>query len=186
MKKIFSAGLFVSALFCAVNANASENFEYIPYVGIDYGHIDAKTQNIKQHYQIANFNMGTKYNNYFGTEVFYEQTSSDTKKISENNELKTSYRAYGIDVFAYLPIGCYHEFDFFASVGGGEYVFYDKLNKEKHNTKNAFGYRVGVGVMYNVSENVSLRAMSRYVDLNDITEVNHLYEYTIGLRYHFY
>ncbi|MBE6451480.1 MAG: porin family protein [Alphaproteobacteria bacterium] len=184
MKKIFLLGL--SFFGFAFSANADENFEYTPYVGIDYGYMQAKTQNQKPNYHLLNVNVGTKYNQHFGTEAFFEQSSSDAKKIDSESKIKSSYRAYGLDVSAYLPLGCYHDFDLTATVGAGEYVFYDKLNHQKHNRESGFGYRIGIGMMYNINENVSLRALMRYVDLNDISKVNHLYEYSLGLRYHFY
>ena len=71
-------------------------------------------------------------------------------------------------------------------MGAGEYVFESKLNKDKHNTESAFGYRFGGGFIYNIDENISIKAVMRYVDLNDISKVNHLYEYSLGLRYYFY
>lgn len=185
MKKILYAGLFILALGYASKTNA-ENFDYTPYVGIDYGYINAKASHIKPNYHLLNLNVGTKYNKYFGTEAFFEQSSSDAKKITPYDKLKTSYRAYGIDAMGYLPIGCYHTFDLVGSFGLAEYIFKNKINKQKHHNNNAWGYRFGGGLIYNINENVSLKAMVRYVGLNDITYVDHLTEYTLGLRYHFY
>ncbi len=184
MKKIFSTGLFL-AMCCVSDVYATDNFEYIPYVGLDYGYVDAKTSYADQDYNLVNINVGTKYNTNFGTEVFFTQSSSDVAKI-DNDKFKTSYRAYGIDLAAYLPIGCYQTFDLFGTVGAGEYVFETKLNNNKHRKESAFGYRLGGGIMYNIGENISLRGVIRYVKLNDISKVNHLYEYNVGLRYHFY
>ncbi len=186
MKKIFSTGLSLLAVCYAFNVSADDNFEYVPYIGVDYGYVDANAKRINPKYHLVNFNIGTKYNKYFGTEVFFEQSASDAKKIDSQNKLKSSYRAYGIDVSAYLPIGCYNTFDLFATLGVGEYVFNHKLNNYKHSNDNAFGYRAGVGLMYNINEKISLRAMARYIYINDFTDVNHLYEYSLGFRYHFY
>ena len=186
MKKIFSIGPFLSVVFFAFVANATDNFEYIPYIGIDYGYVDAKTSYAKPSYNLLNLNVGTKYNQNFGTEAFFAQSSSDATVINSDNKIKTSYRAYGIDVFAYLPLGCYKTFELFGTMGAGEYVFESKLNKDKHNTESAFGYRFGGGFIYNIDENISIKAVMRYVDLNDISKVNHLYEYSLGLRYYFY
>lgn len=186
MRKIFLLGLSVLSFAYASSVKAEEKLEYIPYIGIDYGYIEAKAQKSDPNYHLVNFNVGTKYNPYFGTEVFFEQSSSDAKKIDSENKIKSSYRAYGLDVSAYLPVGCYHTVDLFASFGVGEYVFYDKLNHEKHNRQSGLGYRFGAGLMYNFSENVSLKTFVRYIDLNDISKVNHMYEYGIGLRYYFY
>ena len=186
MKKIFSVGLCLSVFCFSLNVKAAEKFDYIPYFGVDYAFADAKASKVKPSYHLLNLNVGTKYNKFFGTEAFFEQSSSDTKKIDASNKLKTSYRAYGLDVFAYQPLGCYNTFDLFGTIGLGEYVFKSKFNKEKHNNDNAWGYRVGAGLAYNFDENISLRAVARYVGLNDISKVDHMYEYSLGLRYHFY
>ena len=185
MKKIFFVALCLPLSLLATKVNAYEKFDYIPYIGVDYGFINAKTAQAKNNYNLFNINIGTKYNNHFGTEAFFEQTDSDTKKISNQLKLKTSYRAYGLDAMAYLPIGCYHEFDLFAGIGVAEYVFNKKFGKEKHRHQSGWGYRFGGGFIYNFNEKISLKAAARYVELNDITDINHLYEYTFGLRYHF-
>ena len=186
MNKIFYLGLISLALGYTAKANATENFDYVPYLGIDYGYVNAKASHIRPNYHLANINVGTKYNAYFGTEAFFEQSSSDAKKVNSADKLKTSYRAYGIDAMGYLPLGGYHNFDLVGSFGLAEYVFTSKFNKQKHHNENAWGYRIGGGLIYNLNENVSLKAMVRYVGLNDITYVDHLTEYTLGLRYHFY
>lgn len=174
------------AMCFSLKAHAVDSFEYVPYVGVDYSYTNAKAFGSKPNYNLLSVNIGTKYNNFFGTEAFFEQSASDTRKINTKDKIKTSYRSYGLDLSAYLPIGCYHTFDLVGTVGIGEYVFYDKLNKQKHNSNSSLGYRIGAGFVYNIQENVSLRTIARYVNLQNITNVNHLYEYTIGLRYHFY
>ena len=98
MKKIFFIGLFLSGMCFAYNVSAAENFDYIPYIGVDYGYVDAKNFLNKPNYHLLNLNVGTKYNQNFGTEIFYTQSSSDTAKIDDMTKLKTSYRAYGLDV----------------------------------------------------------------------------------------
>ena len=186
MKKIFLTGLYGILLFGTFKSYAHTDFEYIPYVGLDYGYVDAKAEKIKPEYNLLNLNVGTKYNDYFGTEAFFEQTWSDTKKTDSDNKVKTSYRAYGLDVAAYLPIGCYKTVDLFTTFGIAEYVFYGKTNHEKHTHQSGVGYRFALGMKYNFNENLSLRILSRYIDMNDISKVNHLYEYSVGFRYHFY
>ena len=186
MKKIFFFGLLMLVLGHSTKTYATESFDYTPYVGIDYGFVKAKASHANPNYHLLNLNIGTKYNNYFGTEAFFEHSSSDTKKLNSTDKLKTSYRAYGIDAMAYLPLGCYHTFDVVGSIGLAEYIFTSKFNKQKHHNDNAWGYRVGIGLIYNATENLSVKAMARYVGVNDITYINHLNEYTLGLRYHFY
>lgn len=184
MKKILLSALFISTAAAAA-ANAAETSAYIPYIGVDYSYIDAKANAVKPHYNSMGFNIGTKYNDYFGTEVFYQQTSSDSKKIKADEKLKTSYRAYGLDIATYLPLGCYHQFDLLATAGIGEYVFKKKLTGGKHHNDSGWGYRIGAGAMYNIDENISLRILARYVGIDKVSDFKHLAEYSAGIRYNF-
>lgn len=182
MHKIYPIALTV-ALFAAIPAKA-ETLQYIPYAGIDYGYVHATARNMNPNYHAFGINLGTKYNDYFGTELFLSQTGSEAKKY-DGGKYKTSYRAYGLDIAAYLPLGCYHTFDLIGTAGIGEYIFNEKLSGSKHHNNSAWGYRIGAGMMYNLSENISLRALVRYVGLDGISRLDHLTEYTAGLRYHF-
>ncbi len=162
----------------------AQDFKYIPYTGIDYGFINAKAVGMKPNYHAFGVNLGTKYNDYFGTELFFSQTGTESKQ-TDSGKYKTSYRAYGLDMAAYLPMGCYHTIDLFATTGIGEYIFKEKLSGGKHHDNSAWGYRIGAGLMYNLTENLSFRALVRYVGLDGIANIDHLTEYTAGLRYHF-
>lgn len=175
--------LSAAVLTAALPAHA-DDFEYTPYAGVDYGYVEASAKSLNPNYHAAGINLGTKYNDYFGTELFFNQSGSDAKKTN-GGKYKTSYRAYGLDATVYLPLGCYRTFDLIATAGIGEYVFEEKLNGGKHHDNSAWGYRIGAGVMYNLTENISLRVLVRYVGLDGISNFDHLNEYTLGLRYHF-
>lgn len=182
MKNLSVFVMLAAAL--APTALKAETKSYIPYIGLDYAYTAAKAHQLKPHYNVAQFSIGTKYNSYFGTELFYQQSGSDSKKIADG-KFKSSYRAYGLDVNAYLPLGCYRTTELFATAGIGEYVFKQKFHPLKHKNNSAVGYRIGGGVMYNLTENVSLRFGARYVGLDRIDILNHLTEYFAGLRYYF-
>lgn len=184
MKKSFLS-VFTAVAVSGTSAFAatSQPSAYIPYLGIDYGYVEAKAQKLKPYYNSFILNLGTKYNPYFGTEIFYQQTSSDSKKFAEG-KFKSSYRAYGLDIAAYLPLGCYHTADLIATGGIGEYVFKKKFSGGKHHNDSGWGYRVGGGIAYNFSENVSLRLLARYVGLDKVSDFNHLMEYSAGIRYY--
>ncbi len=173
----------IAAMLIALPAQAAE-LKYVPYLGLDYHYIDASAKSLSPNYHAAGINLGTKYNDYFGTELFFSQTASDAKKTS-TGKYKTSYRAYGLDIAAYLPLGCYRTFDLIATAGLGEYVFKEKSNGGKHHDNSAWGYRFGAGFAYNLTQNFSLRALARYVNLDASSKFDHLNEYTIGFRYHF-
>ncbi len=183
MHKTFLRFSLAAAVLVSLPAQAAE-LKYIPYLGLDYAYVEASAKSLNPNYHAAGINLGTKYNDYFGTELFFNQSGSDAKKTN-SGKYKTSYRAYGLDIAAYLPLGCYHTFDLTATAGIGEYVFEEKLNGGKHHKNSAWGYRIGAGLMYNLSENISLRVLVRYVGLDNIAPFDHFNEYTLGLRYHF-
>lgn len=182
MSKYFCTSLFLS-LFLSFAALADNNI-YTPYIGADYAFARAKASGIKPVYHSGAVNVGTKYNDYFGTELFYQQSGSESKKTG-NGKYKSSYRAYGLDMAAYLPLTCDHHLDLLATAGVGEYVLSKKLSGFKHHNDSGIGYRFGGGVMFNLDENISLRVLARYIDLKNISGYDHMVEYSTGLRYHF-
>ena len=48
-----------------------------------------------------------------------------------------------------------------------------------------YGYRAGAGIFYSLSKNVALRGVARYVKLDKIKDIDHMMEYSAGLRYTF-
>lgn len=162
----------VSAVAFAASANANE---YTPYVGVDYGYNDVN------YYNSAIVNVGTNFNKYFGTEVFYQ--FSDSKRDNEGNE--NSMRAYGLDAYGYLPLGCAQTFSLVGTAGIAELDYKIKNQDEKRYNDNGVGYRLGVGVQYAIDENVAVRAIARYTFTDKIDGLDHIMEYTAGVRYNF-
>jgi hypothetical protein len=182
MTKIFPF-LAVSAIL-ATSAAQAQNYDYTPYIGADYAYSQAHAQGIKPVYHAASVNLGSRYNDYFGTELFYTQTGSDSKKTS-NGKYKSSYRGYGLDMAAYLPLGCEQRFELTASIGLGEYVFNKKIGNEKHHNDSGFGYRFGGGFLYHLSGHTAFRLMARHIETDHISGYDHMTEYLAGLRYYF-
>lgn len=182
MNKYFLTGLF---LFLLYGMQAKAENVYVPYLGLDGVYNKANGEGTRFQYFGANLNVGTLYNRYFGTEVFYEQTGSDSKKISETQKYKTSYRSYGLDLFGYLPLDCGSRFNLLGSVGFGEYVFHEKIKPFKHHNNSAYGYRFGLGALYQFDDHFAIKAMVRYVHFDHIHQIDHQMSYILGLRYHF-
>lgn len=172
---------FLCLLFLAPCTQAAN--VYVPYIGVDGIYNIAKAKQVKPQYYGADINLGTTYNQYFGTEIFYAQTGSDAKKISEDEKLKTSYRAYGLDLVGYLPV--VSGFKLTATAGVATYVFKEKTTGQKHSDDEGYGYRFGAGFMYDLNKNISLRALARYINFDHISDVDHTAEYVLGLRYYF-
>ena len=174
----------VSTFAVAANANAENSFK--PYVGVDYNYDNGNANN----YNSASVNVGTQFNDYFGTEVFYQQSDSDVKTYDYARQQTRKFNAYGIDFNGYLPMGCEQEFALIGSVGVGEYDFNTGYNVAAvaNNRDHGIGYRFGLGGLYNINNNVALKAMARYVKFNklaDETEATDMMEYTAGVRYNF-
>lgn len=174
----------VSTFAVAANANAENSFR--PYAGVDYNYDNGNGNDFNS----GSVNVGTQFNDYFGTEVFYQRSDNDVKTKGLARQETRYFNAYGIDLNGYLPMGCEQEFALIGSVGAGEYEFNTGYNAAgwANNRDHGFGYRFGLGGLYNVTDNVALKAMARYVKfdkLADETEETDMMEYTAGVRYNF-
>ena len=174
----------VSTIAVAANANAENSFK--PYVGVDYNYDNGNGNNFNS----GTVNVGTQFNDNFGTEVFYQKSDNDVKTIGELRQQSRDFEAYGLDLNGYLPMGCEQEYALIGSVGVGEYKFGTGYNvaTRLNNDDHGIGYRFGLGGLYNVTNNVAVKAMARYVKFNklaDETEESDMMEYTAGIRYNF-
>lgn len=172
----------VSTFAVAANANAENSFR--PYVGVDYNYDNGNDFN----YNSGTINAGTQFNDYFGTEVFYQKSDDDVKNVRFSPEKHTSsFDAYGLDLNGYLPMGCEQEYALIGSLGIGEYTFANSYNWHGNANKDdhGIGYRFGLGGLYNITNNVALKAMARYVRFNHIEDNTDMMEYTAGVRYNF-
>lgn len=183
MKKTLAAAAVFMIAF-ANSAKAAQDGEYIPYVGIDYTYTDANVKYDRPHYNSGSVNIGTYYNKFFGTEMFYQRSDSH-KEGHGADKSKTSFQAYGLDLMGYLPLGCDQTFALIGTVGIGEYIVRNQYSLGKGNRDHGIGYRAGAGVLYNVDENWGIRVLARYVNLNHINDYDHMMEYSAGVRYTF-
>lgn len=186
MKFTVSSLMAAASVFAfAATANAADSFK--PYVGLDYNYTDADAKHQSPKYNSASVNVGTEYNKYFGTEVFYQYSDSDTKTVNSIKN-KTSFQAYGLDLMGYLPLGCDQVFSLVGTMGIGEYTFDKRFNgyaTPKHQRDHGLGYRFGAGLQYQVDENIAVRGLVRYVNLNDVKNFDDMWEYTAGVKYSF-
>lgn len=171
----------VSAVALAGSANA---LEFRPYVGADYNvtRVNAvTTANTDMHsYSVV---VGTEYNKYFGTEVFY-QNSNKWHKVVDGTKVKADFEAYGLDAYGYLPLGCDRIVSLFGTAGIANYDF-DIDRGAGKGDDNGLGYRLGAGVQYNVTNNVAVRALGRYVWTDKLDGMDHFTEFTLGAKYIF-
>ena len=150
------------------------------------------------------FVVGAKFNKYIGVEAFYQKSGDGKNEAGyEDNEewgawgedkTTISYTAMGIDAIGYLPIN--QDFEILASLGLAQYDFESKIS---YSEIDAYGYyegseskdfdslgiRLGIGAQYNFNEHFALRAMARYIKMNDDEYIKSLTEFSLGLRYMF-
>lgn len=181
-KTIFFASAAAISLICT--QSFADTYEYVPYAGINYTHAVAHASSAKPEYNIGGIHIGSEYGKYFGTEIFYDQSSYD-KNFINDIKTKTSYRAYGLDLAAYLPIDCANRFDLVATIGAGEYVFAKKIIGDKHHDDSGWGYRFGGGLKYKLDNNWQIKPLVRYVKFNKISDFDHQVEYSVAMEYHF-
>ena len=184
-----------------------------PYIGLDvattkmdFGSDDWMVDNYNGGYEYfdnkneaLSFVVGAKINKNFGIEAFYQKSEENEKKTiwdAGNAEVieedKLSYTAMGVDAIAYMPIS--QELELLASLGLGQYDFessyedsiigYGSVGGEKKDF-DSLGIRLGIGAQYNFNEHFALRAMARYIKMNDDEYIRSLTEFSLGLRYMF-
>ena len=185
MKKTIGALMVaVSAVAMAANANA---MEYNPYVGVEYGYSFVNGGVDANNFNSGKVFVGSQYNQNFGVEAFYQRTTSDKKAVKDGpGAYKVKYEAYGIDALGYLPMGCDQDVSLIGTVGLAYYDVKSKNEGGKADYEGMWGYRMGAGAEYNVTENVAVRALARYTKLDQrLDSANDMMEYSLGARYNF-
>lgn len=179
MKKI----LFVCAMFASTGAYAIEN-NYSPYVGMDYIYSTLKARGADSYLNSGAVIIGSEYNKYFGTELFYQKSLTKAQE-TVGGKMKSSLWGYGLDMYAYLPLGCEGRIAPYATAGIGKYALKKKVDGVHHNDKDGTGYRLGVGLSYRIDANVWLKAGYRHVNFDHLSTIDHAEELLAGFRYTF-
>ncbi len=177
MNKTLALMAAASVVAFAASANAAE---FTPYVAADYTYTDGHFAEVHG----GKIALGTEYNKYFGTEVFYQRTASD--RVHDEGETdEYSLQSYGLDAYGYLPLGCDQKVSLIGTAGIADIDVKYTSAGESRKTENGLGYRLGAGVEYDVSENVAVRALYRYTFADKLGGIDHLDEYSLGVKYSF-
>ena len=182
------AALIAAVSLTAFASQAQAEQVYNPYIGINYNYSDANAKGLRPYYNSGSVNLGTSYNRYFGTELFY-QFSDQYGKSGASEKFSNGFQAYGLDLMGYLPLGCYDVWSLIGTVGIGEYKFRNKYiaaGEGKHKYRDSgYGYRAGLGIQYNIDSNWSIRTLARYVGFDKVDGYDHMMEYSAGIKYNF-
>lgn len=176
MKKFYILMAAAVILF----STEAKAFIISPHVGLDYvsatpngfGDIDSLNGGA--------ISVGVKALGFLSVEGFYQQYASTDAFGSS----KTKPEVYGIDlVVDTLNLGVV---ELLTTVGYGKYTLDGGAldNKMKNFEGNA--YRTGIGAQFNLSDNIGIRAMYRYVFPEDNTFKRNVQELTVGIRYYFF
>lgn len=166
----------VSAIAFATTANA---LEFRPYVGAQYNYTKVDAEEVEPKLNSGSVFVGTEYNKYFSTEVFYQLSDDDT-----DNGVKVDFASYGLDAYAAQPLGCDQVWSVFATAGIANYDTDTKQAGEK-GEDNGLGYRLGAGIEYDVTNNFAIRALGRYIWTDKLDGVDNFTEFSLGAKYTF-
>lgn len=182
MKKNIGALMLAASTFALASNVAAAELNFKPYVGLDYAH--TRMSSHSPYYHSPKVNIGTMFNKYVGTEVFFQQAAVDYK--GSHGKANSYIQGGGLDIMGYLPIGfgCQEKLSLIGSVGFGEYRITYKSGGTK-GRDTGHGYRVGAGAMFDVTENIGIRAMYNRIQADKLAGLDHMNEYTVGVRYSF-
>ena len=156
------------------------------YVGADYVYdnydFGGEFTDARKTYNSGMFNVGARMDR-IGLEAFSQMSGNRTKDLGAAGKLKTKVDAYGLDMYVYQPIGCEGMFDIMATAGIADYYYKGEVD-DTSDSKNRLGYRIGGGMMYNMTDHISARVIGRYAYIGGKT-LDHAAEVTTGLRYSF-
>lgn len=178
MRRTIALMAAASALAFTASASAAE---FRPYVAADYTYTDARAATFNAGGKVS---VGTDYNKYFGTEVFYQFTDSDRVNTGAGTD-EFSMRSYGLDLYGYLPLGCDQVFALVGTAGIADIDIKYKEDGAQRETENGLGYRLGAGVQYSFTDNLAVRALYRYTFTDKLGGLDHIDEGSLGLRYSF-
>ena len=170
----------VLAFTLTANANA---LEFRPYVGVQYNYTEVDAEEVKPDMNSYSVVVGTEYNRYFSTEVFY-QNSDKSNDMVEGVKVKSDFEAYGLDAYASLPLGCDRVWSVFATAGIANYDA-DTSSIQGKSEDNGLGYRLGAGIQYSITNDIAVRALARHIWADKLENVDDMKEFSLGVKYIF-
>ena len=147
MKKITFVLTFWTFIGLIAENVYADPYKYTPYIGVGYDFSKIQAGKLRPEYNSGTVYVGSDYSKYFGTEVFFSQSLS-RKNGQTPYKLKSSFRAYGLDVAAYLPLGCSQKFSLMATAGWGEYGFNLKQHGAKHHNEHIYDVSGVLGMLH--------------------------------------
>ena len=83
-----------------------------------------------------------------------------------------------------MPLGCDRVFSLLGTAGIANYDF-DVADNNAKGEDNGLGYRLGAGMQYNITNNIAVRGIVRYIWADKLDNTDHMMEYSLGAKYSF-
>jgi opacity protein-like surface antigen len=194
--------LLAAASFVAVAgaAQAADN-EMRPYVGVDVTRVmaDYKTDSylgvsgddlLEDSLNGINPYVGLQFNKYVGAELGYLQTESGKKSniLGSGVDTKVKMSGFSADVVGTLPVTKDEKVALLGSAGLGRYKADIKATGpggSASDDSSDTGFRLGAGAQYQITDNIGVRAMARYIKVDFDDSTDNLITASIGLNYKF-
>lgn len=183
--------LSVFALTMAVSS-AGYAYDLKPYVGAGYTYTDVELNHhfdavAETDYHSAFIAAGVQPHQNWGLEMFYQASKEESKSIAGLVKNKTDFQAIGLDALGYLPV--HQRVNLIGSVGLGHYRFHTDADGfvSLSETEKNLGWRFGAGVQYQLTDNLALRGMARYVmlDTDSGDVVDRMMDVSVGAYWQF-
>lgn len=195
MKKYLLCGAAVFTLVPAAHAETSVVFK--PYVGVDlqrltFDYQDGGDEFYEENLNGLNIHAGFRINKHFGVEAGVFKTQEESKSIDGAPfglpDFSTNLDLWGVtlDGMGYLPI--HEKFELIGTAGvswinGESSIDVDGTNLSLE--EQEFGFRLGAGGQFNVTEQWNVRGLARYQSADFDDSANNAVVYTLGLNYNF-
>lgn len=191
----------VSALYIAAVTAQAETFnlkDYSPYIGAELGSASVNYDSVAgldassfyaDSFTLATLHGGLELNERLALEAGYTRTDEKNQSFDfgggVDGTTQTQFSTIHIDAIGKLPVtkkvkalaslGLAHiNVDSSGVVSGTDFSDDD----------SDFGWRLGAGAQYKLSEKVDVRGMLRYMGTN-LEGVEHTLEYAVGVNYKF-
>lgn len=208
-RKILWAAL--ASAFFIYPAQAAEGIKFKPYLGLDLQRMNIAYDNnfdkvLSDGLNGGNIHAGIKFSQYFGLELGYFRMKEGKESVGFDLSgvtgtpgdiiSSTKIRAQGLtlDAMGYLPLN--DKFDLIGTAG----ISWTKADLSVSGTAygtagtisddgSDFGYRLGVGAQYHITDDLNVRGLARYQDMNfdvgGFDAAEGAWVYTLGLNYSF-
>lgn len=170
--KLVAAMVFTIAL---ITFSAFAHAEPKLYVGTEYQHTQFDEVGGQDSFHAGQIHVGAKLTDHVGVEAGVAQSGTETLAGT-----KIDLQTYNVDLVGYMPVA--DKLNLLATSG----VMYTIADGVALKSEQEWGYAIGTGLEYSLTDSVSLRGLVRY-EMNDLVAVgsDSAYKTAVGLNYSF-